>query len=285
MSPTRSDKLKLLTTNQDRRTVASEMPEERRHGVLLCVAYNGAQFHGMAPQQNVRTVAGELHGAIANMDAHASLVRFVSRTDAGVHAEQQLVAFDASRSISPRGWVLGLTKYLAREISVTAAQVVPVGFDPRDFVVSKTYRYQILQSSVRDPFLEQRAWRVGERLNHAAMTAEAVVLVGKHDFGAFRSIHDQRTDTWRSLTRVALEPDLRDNRVIWWAFEGDRFLMHMIRIVVGTLVDVGRGRLAPGACSRALTSSCRRDLGVTAPAAGLYLHRVKLNVCGADHWP
>ena len=261
------------------------MTSEYRYGVLLWIAYDGTHFHGMAQQPNQRTVAGELQGAIIEMDPHASLVRQASRTDAGVHAEQQIVAFDTTQAIASRGWVLGLTKHLAREISVTAAAMVRVGFDPRDVAVSKTYRYQILQSQVRDPFLEHRAWRVGERLNHAAMLAETSELQGHHDFAAFRSIGDRRSDTRRNISMISLEQDPRDSRVIWWTIEGDRFLMHMIRIIVGTLVDVGRGRIEPGACSRALTSCSRRDLGVTAPSTGLYLHRVKLEEQGADRWP
>lgn len=261
------------------------MISQHQSGVLLWIAYDGALFHGMARQQNSRTIAGELNGAIAAIDPHASLVRQVSRTDAGVHAIRQAVAFDTTKKVSSRGWVLGLTKHLSREISVTSASTVPVGFDPRDFVVSKTYRYRILQSQVRDPFLDRRAWRLGERLNHAAMKAEAAELEGRHNFAAFRSVGDRRSDTWRNLTRVSLDEDPGDNRVIWWTFEGQSFLMHMIRIIVGTLVDVGRGKVAPGVCVRALTSCRRRDLGVTAPAAGLYLHHVELTEQGADRWP
>jgi tRNA pseudouridine38-40 synthase len=261
------------------------MTAKHRNGVLLWIAYDGSCFHGMAHQSHVRTVAGALQTAIVEMDGHASCIRQASRTDAGVHAEQQVVAFDTSKDIPPRGWALGLSKYLPREVSVTAASTVPTGFDPRDFAVSKTYRYQILRSQVRDPFLERRAWRVGERLNHAAMLDEASQLLGQHDFAAFRSANDRRSDTRRELTKISLEPDPSNGRVLWWTIEGDRFLMHMIRIIVGTLVDIGRGRIAPGACARALASCRREDLGVTAPSMGLYLHRVELTERGTDRWP
>ena len=117
------------------------------------------------------------------------------------------------------------------------------------------------------------------------MKTEATELQGHHDFAAFRSTCDRRSDTWRNLARISLEQDPRDKRVIWWVIEGDGFLMHMIRIIVGTLVDVGRGRIALGVCSRALTSCCRRDLGVTAPPTGLYLHQVQLKEWGTDRWP
>jgi len=261
------------------------MSVEPRYGVLLSIAYDGALFHGMARQANLRTVAGELQRAIGSLDQNATLVRNLSRTDAGVHAEQQFVSFDASKLISSRGWVLGLSKHLDRDVAVTSASVVPLGFDPRDVALSKTYRYRILQSQTRDPFLEQRAWRIGERLNHAAMAAEAATLQGHHDFAAFRNIGDRRLDTRRNLTRISMERDPSDSRIIWWVVEGERFLMHMVRIIVGTLVDVGRGRISPGVCARALTSCRRRDLGMTAPPAGLYLHRVVLAERGADRWP
>jgi len=253
--------------------------------VLIWVAFDGTRFHGMARQREVRTVALELEKAIQTMDPRASAVRCVSRTDAGVHAIQQAVAFDTFKSIQPRGWVLGLSQRLDHDVAVVAAAIVPAGFDPRRQVLSKTYTYRILRSPVRDPFLEHRAWRVCERLNHAAMIAEAQELVGFHDFAAFRSVHDARSDTQRNLFRVSIEPEPGDERVIRWVIEGDRFMMHMVRIIVGTLVDVGRGRLAPGACRRALTSCDRRHLGMTAPAFGLCLSRVVLKHAGADRWP
>jgi tRNA pseudouridine38-40 synthase len=239
----------------------------------------------MARQRGVRTVAAELEDAILSIDPHASRIRLVSRTDAGVHAMQQAVAFDSTKSISPRGWVLALSQNLQRDVAVVAAAIVPAGFDPRRQVLSKTYTYRILLSQVRDPFLEQRAWRIAERLNHDAMLAEAHELVGPHDFAAFRSAHDARSETHRNLFRVALERDPSDERVFYWVIEGDRFLMNMVRIIVGTIIDVGRGRLKSGACRRALTSCARRDLGMTAPPFGLCLSRVVLKYEGADRWP
>jgi len=258
---------------------------EPKYGVLLSIAYDGSLFHGMARQPNLRTVAGEFQGAIEAIDERATSIRHMSRTDAGVHAEQQFISFDSTKCITPRGWVLGLSRHLARDVAVTSAASVPVGFDPRDVVVSKTYRYRILQSPIRDPFVEKRVWRIRERLNHTLMASEATELQGWHDFSAFRSVSDGRSDTRRNLTRVSINPDPTDSRMIWCVVEGERFLMHMVRIIVGTLVDVGRGRKSPGACARALTSCFRKDLGITAPACGLYLHRAELKELGADRWP
>src|SRR5207248_664093 len=128
---------------------------------------------------------------------------------------------------------------------------------------------------VRDPHLERIAWRIGGRLDLAAARAEAATLLGTHDFRAFRSSSDERTETTRTITRVDLvEGAQGDPRLLSIVVEGTAFLHNMIRIVAGTLVDVAGGRLAPGACARALVSGARTDLGITAPAKGLALDEV-----------
>jgi tRNA pseudouridine38-40 synthase len=254
-------------------------------GVLLRVAYDGTEFSGMARQENARTISGELAGAIATMDPRASALRHVSRTDAGVHARGQVVAFDTTRSISSRGWVLGLTRQLPKSIAVVGAACVPLAFDPRQHVRCKTYRYRILQSPVRDPFLDRFAWRIEQRLNHDDIQQEASDLVGIHDFAAFRGVADQRTDTARNILHASWQRDVSEPRVWHVDITGDRFLYHMVRIIVGTLVDVGRGRTNRGAVRSALASLRRTDLGMTAPAHGLELLHVELDGSGSDPWP
>lgn len=253
--------------------------------MLLQVAYDGSEFAGMARQPNARTVAGELAGAIETMDPHASVLRQVSRTDAGVHARGQLVAFDTSRDIPNRGWVLGLTKQLPSTIAVLSAASVPLSFDPRRHVRHKTYRYRILQSHVRDPFLDRVAWRIEQRLNHDALRHEALDLLGTHDFAAFRGAADERTETTRTILRAEWHQDASDPRL--WNFDvtGDRFLYHMVRIIVGTLIDVARGRTSPLAVRSALASHRRSALGITAPAHGLELMHVELEETGSGVWP
>lgn len=262
------------------------MSELFNTGVLLWLAYDGTEFAGMARQANCRTVAGELAGAIETMDPRASQVRQVSRTDAGVHARGQVVAFDSTREISSRGWVLGLTRQLPKSIAIVAAARVAVGFEPRRHVASKTYRYRILQSRVRDPFLDPVSWRIDQRLNQEAMAREAADLIGTHDFAAFRGATDERTDTTRTIVRAQWSRDASDPRLWCFEIEGDRFLYHMVRIIVGTLVDVGRGRTNPLAVRSALASLRRSDLGMTAPAKGLELTHVKFDaLVGTERWP
>jgi tRNA pseudouridine38-40 synthase len=245
-----------------------------RFGVLLTVAYDGRLFSGWARQTNARSVAGELDGAIAAIDPKASQTRGLSRTDAGVHAREQLVAFDTDKDIGLRGWVLAISQHLPDEIAVVRATRVEPGFDARRLLTRKVYRYTILHSLVRDPFLEGRAWRVMERFNHSELNTTAQSLVGKHDFAAFRGAADTRTETVRQIFRIEVRQAHSDDRITLIEVEGDKFLYNMVRIIVGTLIDIGRERRPKDSLLRALVTRERNDLGMTAPAAGLCLERV-----------
>ncbi len=258
--------------------------EER--GVLLTVAYDGEQFSGWAtqPSGGVRTVHDVLAAAIASMDPSASGPRGASRTDAGVHAEGQVAAFDTTRDIEPRGWVLGLNAALPDDVAVRAARQVPAGFEPRAAARGKRYRYRLLLDPVRHPIWRGRAWRVGHPLDLERMAREAARLEGTHDFRAFRSARDERQTTERTMRRVALERD--GERVVGIVVEGSAFMHNMVRIIAGTLVDVARGHLDEGAVTRAIASGERDDLGQTAPAHGLVLEKVELaGVDGGEAWP
>jgi tRNA pseudouridine38-40 synthase len=258
---------------------------EATHGVLVTVAYDGRPFAGFARQPNARTIAGELDGAVRAIDAHASLVRGASRTDAGVHAQAQRVAFDSTRELAARNWVLALNQHLPSEIAVARAALVAPGFEPRFRATHKLYRYVLLESPIRDPFLDGRAWRVGDPLDHAKMVAAAAPLVGEHDFAAFRSAADERQDTVRKLFRIELRQARSDPRITEIFVEGTRFLYRMVRIIVGSLVDVGRGRLDPLVLEAALVNRDRTTLGITAPPDGLYLDHVMLDDEGGAPWP
>ncbi len=242
------------------------------HGVLLEVAYDGTDFHGWASQSGVRTVEDTLRGAVLALDPRASRLRGTSRTDAGVHAEGQLVAFDSERDIPAKGWTLGLNQHLPEDLAVRASRAIPPGFSPRFASRGKRYRYRVLVDPVRDPRWRTRAWRVSE-VDPALMAPEGAAAIGTHDFAAFRSAGDERDVTTRTLTRVEVERG-DDPRLLSVVVEGSAFLYNMVRILVGTMVDVGRGRLAPGAVARALETRERRRAGITAPAHGLVLEHV-----------
>ncbi len=267
---------------------AAPHPRQRRHydgGVLLRIAYDGQNYSGLAVQDNATTVAGTLMAAIRTMDPEASSLRVCSRTDAGVHARAQYVCFDTNRRINMRGWLLGLSGELPPDIAVISAARIRAGFAPSKHAVSKTYRYCVLQGTIRDPFWEGRSWRVFERLNHELMRQEAAHLIGTHDFRAFRGRSDFRTNTVRTITGVAVSQATHHERLLEITVTGNAFLYHMVRIIAGTLVDVGRGRLEPGAVKRAIAQPERTTLGMTAPAAGLFLDEIALAERGHDEWP
>jgi tRNA pseudouridine38-40 synthase len=263
----------------------STPPDTTAFGVLLRVAYDGRRFSGFARQTHERTVAGELDGAVRAVDPRASLVRGASRTDAGVHARDQVVAFDARQSIPSRGWVHALNRHLGEDAAVVGAARVAPGYDPRQHAVAKTYRYLVLCAASPDPFLVGRAWPVRERLNHARMRAALDTIVGTHDFGAFRSSADERTETVRRILRATVAPLRDDARCLAFDVCGSGFMHRMVRIIVGSAVDIGRERLDADAFTRAIASGRRQDLGLTAPPDGLYLERIELDDRGEDEWP
>ena len=260
----------------------------RRFSYLLTVAYDGPGFYGFVPQGSARTVASVIEKAIAWMDPDASALRPVSRTDARVHARGQIFAFDSTRDIKPRGWVLGLNRNMPDDVAIVRAARVPFGFEPRGKVLHKRYRYLLFPEELRDPFIEGRAWRFMPPIDIEKMRTEAACLVGTHDFQAFRGSKDIRTDTVRTLTKVEVS-DIgavpEDPRCMAVTVEGDRFLYRMVRVIVGTLVDVGRGRRPAGICLQALANGDRTILGVTAPAEGLYLEELQLEHHGTQEWP
>ncbi len=254
-------------------------PQAGPFGVLLEVAYSGTHFHGWAAQEATRTVQGELTGAIRAVDPRASPVRGTSRTDAGVHAAKQLAAFDASIEIPSRGWVLALNQHLPDDACVRAAQAVSPGFQPRFAAKRKRYVYRILEDRVRDPRWHERSWRIGWPLDHGRLEREAHAIVGTHDFNAFRSAHDPREDTVRVIHRADVERGADgDPRILALVFEGNAFLYNMVRILVGTLVDVARGNRPEGTVAHAIQSRRRADAGMTAPAVGLTLENIELDL-------
>lgn len=270
------------------------------HGVRLVVAYDGTGFHGWARQPEQRTVQGVLEEAIATMAGHPVGCRGAGRTDRGVHALGQVAAFDAARSIPPHGWLRGLNQALPDDVAVRAAEACPVGYTPRFDAIDKTYRYLVLLDDERDPLLRHRAWRLPPRLRHPARTSAttpsetldvpamreaAAGLLGTHDFRAFRAADDERENTVRTLQEIAIDTGwAADPRQLALTFRGSAFMKNMVRILVGTLLEVGRGRRSSASVVGLLGAAGRREeAGPTAPPEGLTLIEVRLGRGAGGH--
>ncbi len=249
--------------------------------VRLVVRYDGSDLSGWQRQRGVPTVQEHLETAASAMACERVTLRGAGRTDAGVHALGQLAAFRTLADIPERGWRLGLNARLPSGIAVTDARIVSDDFDPRLAVAGKRYRYLLLLSPNRDPLLHRRAWHLYQPPDLSRMGHEATELVGIHDFAAFRAADCDRATTVRQIFKVQVSegytgrPDL-----VAITVEGTGFLKNMVRIIVGTLVDVGRGKLPVGTVRSRLTDRDRTHAGVTAPPQGLYLDTVFLH----DAW-
>ncbi len=263
---------------------------DARCGVLLTIAYDGSAYAGFTPQRGLATVGGEVLTELLLSDPTIDGLRVASRTDAGVHALAQPVAFDAALEMPSRAWVLALIPRLPASIAVKSATRVALGLHPAHVTASKTYRYLVLSERLPDPFWARRAWRApgcasGEQLE--LMRAELDCACGTHDFAAFRSSSDGRDNTERTITAAAARVLRSQPKLLAIDVSGDAFMHNMVRIIVGTVIDVARGRLAPGAVGRALSSGQRSDGGITAPPDGLYLRSVQLRpeISRIDSWP
>jgi tRNA pseudouridine38-40 synthase len=263
------------------------------HGVRLVVRYDGTAFHGWQFQDAVRTVQGELEQAIAKMaGSEFSRVRGASRTDAGVHAAGQVAAFDCAREIRPHGWLMGLNGYLPNDVAVARAEACAPDYQPRFDAFEKTYRYRVYCGRARDPLRCRDAWYIGpglarkdlqERSDDAgtyldldAMAEAASMLEGEHDFRAFRSADDERLSTTRDMKSVRVLRGEGPGDVVV-EVRGSAFMKNMVRILVGTLVEVGRTRMAPSLMPSLLGPEARReDAGPTAPALGLTLMSMRM---------
>ena len=253
-------------------------------GVRLTAAYDGAGFAGFAAQPGQRTVQGALSDAASAVSGHAVLVRGCSRTDSGVHAEGQVVAFATARELPPERWVAALNSQLPDDVAVREGVSCAPDYEPRFDAVDKTYRYLLHVGQVRDPLLRGRAFHLGRLLRGGrsldldAMRAGAALLEGTHDFRSFRAAADVRENTVRTLSSLTLEPGHAGDQALW-AIEvtGTAFMLNMVRILAGTLVEVGRGKLAVEDVAALLRGEgSRADAGMTAPAHGLTLLRVTL---------
>jgi tRNA pseudouridine38-40 synthase len=237
----------------------------------ITIAYDGTAYHGWQIQSEGRTIQGELTRVLSLLDNARVTVHGAGRTDAGVHALGQVANFFLKKEFDPTRLREAINANLDRDIRVLLVQVVDESFNARFSARSKFYCYRIRTGAVVSPFEYKYVYHHRERLDLRSMQSAALVLLGKHDFSAFTVGGSESESHVRTLTR--LDVDEQDGLISIEA-EAEGFLRYMVRTIVGTLLEVGRGKIGASDLSRILESRSRVEAGPTAPAPGLTLLRV-----------
>ena len=234
----------------------------------ITLAYDGTRFVGWQRQAEGESIQGLLEDALSRFEGSPVTVHGAGRTDAGVHALGQVASARVTFTHEARTLTRALNAHLPPEVRVVSVEDADEAFHARFSASGKTYRYQIRNTPVADPFDRAFAWHLPEPLSLGAMNQGAALLVGTHDFGAFRSVGGEVATT----VRTVLRSEWRNNGgVLTYEISGDGFLRHMVRAIVGTLVEIGRGWRQPEEIPTLLTGGRRADAGATAPPHGLFL--------------
>jgi len=233
---------------------------------LLTIEYDGTDFVGFQRQARGRTVQAELEAALARLFGQPVKTVGAGRTDTGVHARGQAVSFRADREFPPERLVAALNYYLPPDIAVLRARRVPEGFNARRAAISRHYQYVVFTRPTRSPFWRRFAYHAAGPFDLGRMQWGADRLVGRRDFGVFSPGAVGRLNTVRTLLRAGVRAD---GELIKFDFEADAFLPHQVRMMVGTLLRLGQGRLEPAEFEAVLTG--HGQAGPAVPGCGLYL--------------
>jgi tRNA pseudouridine38-40 synthase len=239
----------------------------------LVVAYDGTAYHGWQRQKTDRTVQGEIEKALTTMTGKPVSLAGSGRTDAGVHAMGQTASFKSDAGLGPDVYLKGLNSLLPDDILIKGCEWVEPEFHARYDVRSKIYQYRILNRDMPAVMERHFIWHIRRPLDVPAMHKAASYFVGEHDFKAFEGTGSPRTSTVRHVIRAHVQQAVPDR--ILFDIEAQGFLRYMVRNIVGTLVDVGRGRIPGEEVKRILLSRDRRQASATAPAKGLFLMAVR----------
>ena len=243
--------------------------------IALLVQYDGGLFAGWQLQPKARTVQGEIETALARLVGHRVPVVAAGRTDAGVHALGQVAAAPVGGRWEPGELARALNALLPADVWVASARWAPPRFDPRRHALERTYCYRIgTDALARSPFRRRWEWAVREPLDVAALCRAAAALEGTHDFRALSAVGPSRAH-WRCAVREALWQAREDAGGLEFWITADRFLHRMVRFLVGTMVDIGRGRRPAADLAALLQSHDNRAASPPAPPHGLYLVSVR----------
>ncbi len=240
--------------------------------VKLTLEYDGTRYVGWQVQPNGPSIQAEIERALEALHKTFRRVTAAGRTDAGVHARAQVISFPEDRPLPLSAYVKGMNALLPHDVAVRAASIEPDGFDARRSARGKRYRYAIENLETRAPLTRLHAWQLFGRLDVAPMREAARHLVGRHDFAAFQAADCACEHAVRDVRRLEVlgEPGARIEVVV----EATAFVKHMVRNLVGTLVEVGQGKRDAASIPELLASRDRTKAGRTAPPQGLFLDEV-----------
>lgn len=239
----------------------------------MTICYDGSKYNGFQKQSKhpEKTIQGKLEHVLSQLFATPIQIIGSGRTDAGVHAKGQVCNFHAEQFIDEETILKYLWAYLPKDISIKSLSIASSRFHSRYNVIKKCYTYTIDNSLFANPFMLKYAYHVSEPLNIDAMKQAASFLLGTHDFKSFTSLKSKTKSTVRTIKTIDFT--IQDE-CIKITYEGDGFLQHMVRILTGTLVEVGLGIKAPQDILCILESQTRSEAGPTAPAHGLCMEKV-----------
>ncbi len=239
--------------------------------LLLSLMFDGTGYHGWQVQKNAVTVQQTLQDAIERILGVRENVVGCSRTDSGVHANMFCCNMRTENEIQPEKLKTALNAVLPEDIAVTSCGEVPYTFHARYDCVSKEYKYLILNSKQRNPFYVNRALFYPHSIDADMMNTEAKAFLGLHDFSSFCAADSSVDDKARNIKSISVK---RNGSFVEFTVEADGFLYNMVRIMVGTLLDINSGKIERNSISEIIESKDRKQAGKTAPACGLYLNKV-----------
>jgi tRNA pseudouridine38-40 synthase len=263
---------RLARPRREARSAAPDEPRDRVTTLRFAVEYDGTEFCGFQWQPAVRTVAGSLEAALSELFCETVKVTGAGRTDTGVHATGQVVSLSTAAAFPFERLTLALNGRLPADVSVRDCAIVDADFSARFSARERTYVYAILNCRERSALLTKRAYHVWHDLDLGRMREAAQFLVGEHDFRSFCGMLPDSGVTVRTVKRLVLSDYENAIRI---EITADGFLHHMVRTIVGTLVECGRGRRDPASLAGVLNARDRSAAGHNAPPHGLYLAGVR----------
>lgn len=238
----------------------------------IIIQYDGSRYQGWQKQGSTEnTLQGKFETLLSRLAGGQVEISASGRTDAGVHAYGQTANFHMNTELSPQELLERINQYLPEDVAVIECTEADARFHARLNAKKKTYRYRVLNTSVPHVFDRKFVYQVPERLDMEAMQSAASVLIGTHDFKSFTSAKKSKKSTVRTIYAIDIA---RVGEEIQFHFTGDGFLFHMVRILTGTLLEVGLGKRTAGDMVRILSACDRQEAGFLAPAQGLALMKV-----------